>query len=60
MSSLVLGTFNAQSLVAGGRIEELKRNLLTNGVDICVVQDFVVFRTDRRSHGGGTAMIVQT
>lgn len=72
MSSLVIGTFNAQSLVAGGRIEELERHLSLNGIDICLLQetfflpkhicemhDFVIFRTDRKSHGGGTAIAVR-
>lgn len=72
MSSLIVGTFNAHSLVAEGRIEELERHLLVNGIDICLIQEtflspkhvtdmneFVLFRTDRRTRGGGTAIAVR-
>lgn len=66
-------TFNANSLVAPGRIEELEETLVSSGIDICLLQEtffkkihkpqfnnFNLVLNNRMSNskGGGTAIVI--
>ena len=69
---LVISTINCRSLRENGRIEELERLLLTNRVDVCLLQEtglkrnhdhtmveYVMHREDRLGRRGGTAIAVR-